>query len=176
MIINRNMVLGLIVLMSFLGLIFSQEAFGFMNEPTGYRDNKWGTPIDQISYDMKELVSIEKIKFKAFTPDIELKTMDILFLFLDDKFVAYSVRIKDPDNIATFAMICRKIHGPPTKTLGRLVMWESKAAIVELDVARGLLVAGSAVGTRSLEALFEWYKSQGEKIGGSGADESRTGV
>lgn len=164
MIINRKMVLGLIVLMCFLGLVFVQESFGFVNEPAGYKDNKWGTPIDQIDCGLKEVVAIEKIKFKAFTPDIKLQTLDILFLFLDDKFIAYSVRVKDPRNAKLFAAICYRTHGQPTKVIGEFVIWESEDTIIELDSVYGIATVGSATGTRSLKALFKWYESQGGNI------------
>ena len=164
MIINRHIVLGLIVLTFFLGMIFVQESFGFMNEPTGYLDNKWGTPIDKIDCELEEVVAIEKIKFKAYTPDIELQTLDIMFLFLDDKFIAYSVRVKDPKTIKLFAMLCYKAHGQPTKVMGDFAMWESEDTIIELDLVYGIATIGSATGTRSLEALFEWYESQGGNI------------
>ena len=164
MIINRNIVLGLIVLVGFLGLIFVQESFGFMNEPTGYKGNKWGTPIDQIDCGLKEVVAIEKIKFKAFTPDIKLQTMDIMFLFLGNKFAAYSLKVKDPRTTKLFTMLCYKAHGQPSRVIGGTAIWESEATIIELDVVHGIATVGSATGTRSLEALFEWYESQGGDI------------
>ena len=172
MAINKRIVIASMILMAFLGLVFTQQAFGFPNEPTGFRDNKWGTPVGEINCGLKLIMSIDKIKFKAYVPDTKLKLFDAMLLFLDGKLTGYSMRLKDPSTVDVFLMLCCKAHGKPTFTSDEFVSWESKNTTVELDLVCGIITVGSTSGIRSLEALFEWYESQRGKIGA----ESKEGV
>lgn len=162
---NRRIALALMILMFLSGFIFIQKSFAFPNEPTGFKDNKWGTPIGEINCGLKLIASIDKIKFKAYEPDMKLKVFDCILLFLDGKLAGYSMRLKDPRTVNVFLGLCSKLYGKPTSTFGEFVVWESKSTTIELDLSYGVIVIGSMSGIRSLEALFEWYESQGGKIG-----------
>lgn len=164
MIINKYIVIALMILMFLLGLIFIQESFAFPNEPTGFKDNKWGTPIEEINCGLELISSIDKIKFEAYEPDIKLKAFDIMLLFLDNKLAGYSMRLKDPTTVDVFLMLCSKLYGSPTSTSNEFVIWESKNTVIELDLVYGIITIGSMSAIISLEALFEWHESQGGKI------------
>jgi hypothetical protein len=147
-----------------LGLIFTQESFGFLNEPTGLGGNKWGTPVGEMNCGLKLITSIDKIKFEAYEPDIKLKLFDAMVLFLDGKLTGYSMRLKDPSMVGMFLIVCYKAHGDPTSESNKFVTWESKNTTVELDLVYGIITVGPMSGILSLEALFDWYESQGGKI------------
>lgn len=161
---NRRIVIVLMILMCSLGFIFIQESFGFSNEPTGFRDNDWGTPVGEIDCRLELISSIDKLNFEAYTPDIEFKVFDVVLLFLDGKLVGYSMYLKDPSASGIFLLLCYKTFGKPTSTYDESAVWESEDTVVELDLSYGIIVIGSRLGIQSLDALFEWYESQGGKI------------
>lgn len=161
---NKWIVIVLMILMCLLGLVFIQESFGFPNEPTGFRGNDWGTPVGEIDCGLKLATSIDKLKFEAYTPDIEFKVFDVMLLFLDGKLAGYSMCLKDLSTVDMFLVLCCETFGEPTSESYEFAAWESEDTIVELDLYYGIIVMGSMLDIRSLEALFEWYESQGGRI------------
>ena len=161
---NRHIVVASMILMFLLGLVFIQESFAFPNEPTGYNGNKWGTSIGEINCELKLVSSIDKIKFEIYEPGIKSEALDSSLMFLDGKLAGHSIRFKDPRIANVVLMVYSKLYGKPASVSDEFVIWASKNTVIELDLAYGIIIIGSMSGIRSIEALLEWYESQGGKI------------
>ena len=166
MIKEKKILLGTMILAILLTFTFTQAAFAFPNEPTGFHGNKWGTPIENMNCGLEKIVSIKEIKIAVYSPEIEMKTFQAMVIFLDGKFAAVTTKLTDLRFLDVFLGLYIHAYGEPTEMEGNCVKWVGQTAIIEFDVELGIVVMGSPAGLTSVGALFGWYKSRGGKMGG----------
>ena len=165
MIKEKKILLGTMILAILLIFTFTQAAFGFPNEPTGFHGNKWGTPIEDMNCGLEKILSIEKIKIDIYSPEIELKTCQAMVIFLDDKFAVATIKINSLKFLNAFLKLHIHTYGKPTEISLPFMTWIGQIAIIEIDAEHGIAVMGSPAGVRSVESLFDWYESKGGKVG-----------
>lgn len=161
--LERKIIVGLIFLMFLLGLVFIQKSFGFPNEPTGYFNYKWGTPVKKFDCVLVKVLSIEEVNIDLYAPE-QQEGVATTLVFLDGKLAALVFRLLGDVDIKEFANSLFMAFGKPTEVSTTSIMWKSETAVATLNVATNTVIAGSTTGLDSMEALLRWYTSKGREI------------
>lgn len=164
---RKKIVVGLIISMCILGIAWSSTAFAFPNEPMGFRGNKWGTAIKDVTFKTKLVESLEVVKVDIYAVLPARGHFDELVLSLDGKMVGVIARLRDrsESNITKLATVLLDTYGPPTSfdEDEGVLLWIGERVLINFSISIASLAIGDANGLMSVESLLEWYAS-GKKI------------
>lgn len=163
MAIERRIVLTLIVLVCMLGIIWANTAFAFQNEPTGFRGNKWGTDVKDLTFKVEKATSLEEIKVDFYNILQTSESFESMIITLDGKLVAVITSLKDTKKAKPFATVLLKLYGDPTDLTEETAVWVGETSTIEFSPFEGVVIIGSTIGMQSLEALLEWYAANIKK-------------
>jgi len=163
--IERKIVVGLIALMCILGVVWADMAFAFKNEPTGFRNNKWGTKVEDLTFKATKTESLEEIKVDFYTVKQPSNSFKGMIVALDSRLVMVITRLTDPSKAETFAEIMVELYGPPHNITRTTVLWTGETSSIEFSPNEGVVIIGSTTGMQSVDALLDWYLANAKKRG-----------
>lgn len=160
---ERKVVLGLIVLMLALGVVWVRTSFAFPNEPTGFNNNKWGTPIEAMNLEVNLYKKLPNTKVAFYEPAVENEVFVIRLIALDGKLVGANLTSKDRSKAALreMAYTIVELYGDPMyvyEEFGALA-WVGEVSVVQLYVNDGTVLYGDPAGMNSVENVLEWLMS-----------------
>jgi len=160
MLTKRKMVIGLVML---LGIVWVNAALAFQNEPTGFRGNSWGTPIENLTFKVKKIKSLEEIKIDVYLVLPKRPEIGTMLVALDGKLAGVSAKLENEEFMESVAKTLIMAYGEPTEYTEESVIWKGNTTIIEFVPSLRTLTIGSVTGMMSVEALLEWYAANIKK-------------
>ena len=160
---ERKIIAGLIILVFMLGIVWVNAAFAFKNEPTGYRNNKWGTKVEDLTFKVTKVNSIEEIKVAAYSVTDGQEGFREMVIVLDGMLVAASAKLENLNELEALTKALLILYGKPTDRTDTSAVWKGETATIEFVPEIGLVLMGSTTGLNSLEALIEWHNANTKK-------------